>query len=176
MLDELNEWEQANIIDAERWTFAGRNKNVLSVEYATELHRRMFVDTWRWAGRFRTSDKNIGLSWPQVSTAMHDLFENAHYWLEHDVYAIDESAVHFHCQLTRIHPFPNGNGRHARLMTDVLLVDRERPRFTWGREDLHRTGSVRQRYITALQAADGGDFEPILAFLLAGRGGNERQP
>lgn len=169
-LEELNEWEQANILRGERWAGAPRRQDILSSAFVVELHNRMFGDTWTWAGRFRTTDKNIGIHWPQIPVAVHDLCEDAKHWIENGVFDIDEAAARFHYGLAHVHPFPNGNGRHARLITDVLLVSHGRPRFTWGSGDLRRAGSVRRAYIAALRAADAQEFEPLLEFLRA----NER--
>ena len=81
----------------------------------------MFDDTWEWAGCFRLSDKNIGVPWQQITEEVHNLCENARYWLEQEVFETRKAAARFHSGLAHTHPFPNGNGRHARLMTDVLL-------------------------------------------------------
>ena len=166
-LDELNEWEQANIIEAEQGLLGRRipHEYVLSSTFVRELHARMFAETWKWAGQFRTSDKNIGIPWDKITVAVHVLCSDVQHWLDNDVYGTDEAAARFHHQLTYIHPFPNGNGRHARLIADVLLESCGRPRFTWGRGDLHGPGDARDRYIAVLRSADANDFEPLLRFL-----------
>jgi fido (protein-threonine AMPylation protein) len=64
-----------------------------------------------------------------------------------------------------IHPFPNGNGRHARLMTDVLLRRNGVSAFSWGGANLEAAGDARERYLAALRAADAGDFKPLLEFV-----------
>ena len=164
-MGELNEWEQANIVQAERWAFGRKHKNVLSVTFLHELHGRMFGETWNWAGQRRTSEKTVGIAWYQIAEAIANLCDDAKYWLDEGVFSVDEAAARFHQRLTQIHPFPNGNGRHARLITDLLLVEYGRPRFTWGRSDLHRAGSGRERYIAALRAADAHDFDLLSEFL-----------
>ena len=163
-LEELNEWEQVNIVRGKRWTFLRLRSDILSPAFVKELHRRMFDETWDWAGQYRTTDKNIGIAWRDVPVAVHDLCDDVSCWLDKHVYKVDEAAARFHHRLTHIHPFPNGNGRHARLMTDTLLRSRGCSPFTWGRGDL-RSGTVRQEYITALQSADGHDFKPLFRFL-----------
>jgi len=162
---ELNEWEQANIVQGERWAFSQQRINALTVHFVKQLHRRMFGETWRWAGQFRTSEKTIGIAWWQITEALSNLCEDAKCWYDERIHSPDETAARFHHRLTLIHPFPNGNGRHARLATDVLLTSHGRPRFTWGRTDLHGVGENRERYIAALRAADGQDFEPLFDFL-----------
>ncbi len=164
-LEELNEWEQVNIVRGERWAFSQLKREILSPAFVGELHTRMFDETWEWAGQYRTTDKNIGIDWSDVPVAAHNLCEDASYWLEKHVYKIDEAAARFHYQLAHIHPFPNGNGRHARLMTDTLLRSRGHGPFTWGGRDLRGLGAVRQEYIAALHAADGHDFNPLFTFL-----------
>ena len=165
--EELNEWEQSNIVKAEQWAFLKRKgaTDVLSSAFVRELHRRMFGDTWRWAGHFRLTDKNIGIPWQHIAVAVHDLCNDVKYWLEHGVFDTCKAAAHFHYRLAHIHPFPNGNGRHARLITDLLLVSYGYPRFTWGGSDLHEAGEVRHQYIAALRAADENNFEPLFRFL-----------
>lgn len=161
----LNEWEATNILEAVQWLAGSRIQDVLSEEFCRVLHRRMLGDTWRWAGTFRTSDKNIGCDWRQVPTRLHQLLKNTRYWLNEKTFAVDEAAVRFHHQLVLVHAFPNGNGRHARLMTDQLLSQVGAARFSWGGSgDLVATGAARARYLTALRTADDGDIAPLLAF------------
>jgi len=163
---ELNRWEQDNIIDALTWLDKTKPTDILNERFVRELHRRMFGSVWDWAGRFRKSDKNIGGPWSQISTSIKDLFDDTLLWIELQDRSPDEMAVRFHHRLVSIHPFPNGNGRHARLMTDVLLENvLGRPIFTWGSEDLARAGDDRARYMAALRAADGQDYELLERFV-----------
>ena len=163
---ELNIFEQENIRLGAAWAFARSRPHILSEAFMRELHRRMFGHVWRWAGEFRQSDKNIGAPRETIGIALRQLCDDVRYWIEHGTYAPDEIAARFHHRLVAIHPFANGNGRHARLVTDLLLEKRlGRPRFTWGGADLEQTGVARQRYIAALQAADRGDDAPLLAFV-----------
>ena len=163
--DELNAFEQVNILDAERWALARPRKAVLEEGFIRNLHRRMFDQVWKWAGRYRRSDKNIGVPWPQIPTKVAALCADARYWIEHHTYAWDDLGARFHHRLVTVHPFANGNGRHARLMTDVVLVNNEQKPFTWGRQDLASPGGARARYIAALQAADQHDLQPLVAFV-----------
>lgn len=161
----MNEWETANILAAEKWAFTRLRGEVLSIDFLKRLHEKMFEETWEWAGRFRQSEKNVGIPWEGIPEALRNLFDDVEYWVENDEFGVEEIGVRLHHRLTVIHPFPNGNGRVARLLTDVFLVSRDRPRFVWGRTDLAREGAVRRRYIAALRAADGGDFAPLQEFL-----------
>jgi Fic-DOC domain mobile mystery protein B len=160
---ELNEWEQLNIAQGERWAHRQR-KEILDEGFVRQLHRQMFGETWRWAGSFRKSDKNIGVDWLRIGVELKQLLDDVRYQLEHGSFPADELAIRFHHRLVVIHPFPNGNGRHARLMADLLAMRLGRPRFTWGSASLIDPNEARRRYIAALQSADTRDIAPLLAF------------
>jgi len=165
---ELNQWEALNIARGQEWAFGHRRLDPLSVPTLKDLHRAMFGETWSWAGTFRRSDKNISpYHWTQVPVLMRELVDNTR--ASYDASSrtpesLDELAVRFHHQLVRIHPWPNGNGRHARLATDVLLARWDRPPFSWGSTDLTREGTARTEYLTALRAADAGSFRKLIEF------------
>ena len=124
----------------------------------------MFGDVWRWAGTSRTSERNLGIAYYEIPVAVRQLLHDARAWIAHATYSPDEIAVRLHHRLVQIHPFPNGNGRHARLMADLLVMSRGQERFSWGRTSLGEAGDVRRRYIAALRAADGHDIGPLLVF------------
>src|SRR4051794_23306558 len=84
--NQLNEFEQANILEAHNWVLRGRKKDVLSQRFLRDLHRRMFNQVWKWAGRYRTSNKNIGADWPTIGTEVEKLCDDARYWIEHQSY------------------------------------------------------------------------------------------
>ena len=160
---ELNEWEQLNILQGEAWARKQRQE-ILQEAYVRKLHERMFGETWRWAGEFRKSDKNLGVDWLKIGVELKKLLDDVRYQVEHGSYPADEIAVRFHHRLVAIHPFPTGNGRHARLMADLLAERLGHPRFSWGSRSLVDASETRQRYIAALQAADARDYGPLLAF------------
>jgi Fic-DOC domain mobile mystery protein B len=163
---ELDRWEQENISEAEDVVLRRMQKDILTEKYARNLHKKMFGTVWRWAGDFRRSQKNIGIEWMQVPVALRQLFQEVNGWLEYNSYPPDEIAARFHHRLVAIHAFSNGNGRHARLLADVLLVHLlGRERFSWGQENLTDAGECRHRYIAALQAADRHDYGLLLAFV-----------
>lgn len=165
--EELNEWERQNILEAYAWALAPSNlqrHDPLQESYIRELHKRMFDETWKWAGSYRTSEKNIGVPHYEIVERLAGLVGDARYWLKHKTYAVDELAIRFHHRLVLIHPFANGNGRHARIMADVLAQRQNRPVFTWGGTNLVSAGDFRRRYINALQAADAHDMQPLLSF------------
>jgi len=143
--EELNEWERQNILEASAWALNPRNLNrqdPFSEAYVRELHLRMFDQTWKWAGAYRTTEKNIGISHYQIREALPALLGDARYWREHQIFEPDELAVRFHHKLVWIHPFADGNGRHARLIADVVVRRLDRPVFTWGSADIVTSGAV----------------------------------
>lgn len=161
---ELNEAEQINITEGERWAF-GRARELLDEAALRELHRRMFGQVWRWAGDYsRENNRRIGSDSVMIPIDLRSLLGDVRYWIDHDTYPPDEIALRFHHRLTQVHPFPNGNGRFSRLAADLLAARMGAPRFSWGRTSLIEAGETRRRYIAALRAADGHDMEPLLAF------------
>lgn len=161
---ELNEAEQANILDAEGWAF-NRPRDVLSEKRLTNLHKRMFGRVWKWAGTYRRTGKNIGVDAYRIPMELRQLLDDVRFWTKNGTYPADEIAARFHHRLVWIHLFPNGNGRHARMAADLLLVALGRPRFTWGRENLVDANIVRQAYVAALRSADQHDYELLLEFV-----------
>ena len=162
---ELNAFEQANIFEAERWALGRKHLDCLTDSFVRALHRRMLKRVWKWAGSYRTTNKNLGVDWPQVPAEVRKACADGCFWIEHHTYDWDELAARVHHRLVCIHPFPNGNGRHARLMSDVLLKTHGRRPFSWGSaESLVVPGEVRAAYLAALRAADGRDFGPLLRF------------
>jgi Fic-DOC domain mobile mystery protein B len=162
---ELNRWEQDNIVEALAWIDRTKPTDILNEKFVQQLHKRMFGNVWKWAGKFRRSDKNIGVSWHQVPICLQSMFDDVPVWVQAGNESPEEMAVRFHHRLVWIHPFPNGNGRHARLMANLFLknVLHGSP-FTWGTGDLSSPSELRRRYIKALQEADKGNFASLLEF------------
>ena len=162
----LNDWEQENILQAIKWLRRAKVPEVLSEGFCRDLHRRMFDKTWKWAGKFRTSDKNIGCDWTLVAIKLNQLLGNTKYGVENETFSPQETATRFHHALVWIHPFPNGNGRHSRMMTDALLKQWGQKAFSWGDDrNLASASDVRARYLAALRAADKNDFTELLVFV-----------
>ena len=164
---DLNAAEQENIARAQEWAMSGRRRDLLNEKFIKDLHRRMLGDVWRWAGKFRTSQRNIGIDYWLIRTVLRLLLDDAKAWIECKTYPIDEIAVRFHHRLVLIHPFANGNGRHARLSADLLVMQLGGERFSWGRTSLIHAGEARSRYITALHSADNHDISDLLNFARA---------
>lgn len=161
--EKLNAWEEKNILKALPWAF--KQKEIISPQFIKKLHEQMFDKTWKWAGKFRTTDKNIGVHWSQISVKMKELCDDVRYQIDNASFSHDEIAVRFHHRLVWIHPFPNGNGRLSRLMSDLLITQLGEQRFSWGMHyDLYKATPVRKEYIQALQLADRGDYSKLLAF------------
>lgn len=160
---DLNQVEELGIASADRWAFS-RKRDVLDEDFLLRLHRRMFDAVWKWAGTFRATARNIGVDAVQIGPDLRYLLGDVRYWIEHATYTPDEIALRFHARLTWIHPFPNGNGRHARLAADLLIVQLGGQRFSWGSGNLVPAADLRKRYIAAVRAADGQDLGPLLEF------------
>ncbi len=163
--DELNEWEEANILKAHLWLAQKNHPFSLHTNFCKQLHLQMFNETWQWAGKFRRSDKNIGIDWHHIQVSLHNLFQDIETQLQHQSFEPDEIAARFHHRLVLIHAFPNGNGRHARLMTDLFLKSQKAKPFSWGAISLTKMSKVRETYIQALRAADKHDHQPLLRFV-----------
>lgn len=164
--DQLNEWEAANILKAENWlTSTLDQKDLLTISFIKLLHKKMFEDTWKWAGSFRNTEKNIGVTPALITTELTNLLKDVVYQIVHNSYPIDEIAYRFHHRLVAIHPFSNGNGRHARIATDILLMQTGQPRFTWGKKKLEAEGPTRKQYIDALKNADKHDYKTLATFV-----------
>jgi Fic-DOC domain mobile mystery protein B len=168
---ELNEYEALNILEGQRWAFSPRSMNSedpLQESYVRLLHGKMFDQVWKWAETYRRHELNIGCDPGEITQRIPQLLANTKYWLENKIFAIDECLLRFHHQLvSRIHPFPNGNGRHARMMTDVIAVKRGQREFTWGTgANLVKEGGARTAYLAALRALDANenDVQPLLDF------------
>lgn len=164
---ELDEYEAANVARAMLWAGASRSlkKDLLSLTGLKLLHQKMFEDTWSWAGDLRSRQTNIGVSPQTIQSDMAILLGDVSYWIEHQTFSPEEIAIRFHHRLVYIHPFPNGNGRCARLATDLLLKQLGLASFTWGRTSLVPPGKAREEYIRCLKKADReGDYVPLLKF------------
>jgi len=161
---ELNEAEQINIIEGDRWAFS-RSRGALDVNFLRELHRRMFGQVWRWAGEYsKECDRRIGSDKYKIPIDLRALMDEVQAWVEYDSFPPDEIALRFHHRLTQIHPFPNGNGRFSRMAADLLIVRQGGKRFTWGSVNLVDASATRREYIDALRRADDHDIAPLLAF------------
>jgi len=164
MRDELNEVEQENIIQAKIWLSRYRKNDYLTLSFMNKLHKRMFGKVWKWAGNFRKSDKNIGVDKWQIGSELKKLIENVSYWMQNKTYDWKELSARFHHRLTLIHPFPNGNGRFSREITEFLLKKNNQEIPCWGAEI--NSEKRRKIYLEALREADHSkNFDKLIKFM-----------
>ena len=168
---ELDQLEQAGITEGMKWLDKQKNPDVLTEGFVCALHKRLFGDVWKWAGSFRKTEKNIGIDPYRIAAQLRQLLDDVSYWVKNDTYPPRELAARFHHKLVYIHPFQNGNGRHARIMADAVLIRLlDEPAIDWaGGYKLERMNERRDKYIAALRAADGHDYSELLKFVGARR-------
>jgi Fic-DOC domain mobile mystery protein B len=168
-MGELNQLEQSNIADGFVWAGKQDLDELMSATFVLKLHENMFKQVWKWAGETRKSNKNIGVMKENIMTDFAILIGNTKFWIENKTFSHDEIAARFHHRLVQIHVFPNGNGRHARLMTDLLLQKLGENKFTWGTLSAHTPleveGKTRSDYVAALKKADKDDFVDLIKFV-----------
>jgi len=165
--DELDEFEQLNIEKAIEWTISRKFKieDVFSERFVKLLHNKMFCDTWVWAGKFRKTNKNIGVDKYLIGEELRRLIDDCIFWVENKTYSEDEIAIRFKHRLVEIHCFPNGNGRHSRLMADVIISNIfEKSYFTWSSCNLNKKSEARTNYLNAIKKADKGNIQPLIEF------------
>lgn len=164
---ELDEFEQQNIEEAMQWVFGRKFKanDVFSEKFIRNLHKRMYGSVWAWAGEFRKTEKNLGIPHHRIPVELKKGCDDALFWLENQCYPSDELAVRFKHRIVSIHCFSNGNGRHSRLMADIIATKvYDRPEFSWGARSYSGKDDARKAYLTAVKMADRGDFGPLLEF------------
>jgi len=167
---ELDEFEQQNIEDAIQWSLTRKFKSeqILSETFILALHKKMYKNVWRWAGEYRKTNKNIGVDKLEIPVALRSLIDDASYWLENNVYEPDEFALRVKHRLVSIHCFPNGNGRHSRMIADIIIEKiYQLPVFAWGSKSLADENDSRKKYLIAIRKADKGDLELLLKFARA---------
>jgi len=164
---ELNEFEQQNIEDAIQWSLTRKFKpdQILTETFIQALHKRMYGRVWSWAGEYRKTNKNIGVDKLEIPINLRSLINDAKYWLEHNVYEPDEFAIRFKHRLVSIHCFPNGNGRHSRMIADLIIEKIHKVSvFSWGGTSLSEDTDIRTQYLKAIRKADKGDFDLLFKF------------
>jgi len=165
--EELDEFEQLNIEQAIKWTLAKKvlANDLLSERFIKDLHKRMYGDIWKWAGSFRNTEKNLGIKSFLISVQLKQLLDRALFWYENNIFTPDEMAVRFKHELVCIHCFANGNGRHSRLMADLIMEKLyDKPFLTWGSSNLVKANDKRKAYIDAIKMADNLDLNSLILF------------
>ena len=164
---ELNEFEQLNIEKAIEWLLSRKLKQdkILTEDFIKELHRRMLGDVWAWAGEFRRSEKNIGVSWMKIGIELKTLLDDIIYWIANETYPPDEIAIRFKHRLVNIHCFPNGNGRHSRIMADIIVESIFiKEVFSWNNSNMVKPDETRKKYISAIREGDNGHINELIEF------------
>ena len=164
---ELDEFEQKNVEEAIEWSIGRKLKleQILTEEFIRKLHIRMYSNVWRWAGEFRKTNKNIGVDKYQIAMALKYLLDDTLFWVRNNINSPEEIAIRFKHRLVSIHCFPNGNGRHSRLMADIIISHIfDQPIFSWGSQSLIQASGIREQYIMALKTADQGEYSPLIEF------------
>ena len=142
-----------------------KTEQILSESFIRELHKRMYRNVWKWAGEYRKTNKNIGVDKLEIPVGLRSLIDDASYWLENNVYEPDQFAIRFKHRLVSIHCFPNGNGRHSRMIADIIIEKiYQLPVFSWGGASLSEDMDIRTQYLKAIRKADKGEFDLLLKF------------
>tara|TARA_R110002072_G_scaffold95197_27_gene209932 strand:- start:5022 stop:5618 length:597 start_codon:yes stop_codon:yes gene_type:complete len=164
---ELDEFEQLNIEKAVEWTIHTKFKleKILTEKFVRDLHQRMYGDVWKWAGEFRKTEKNIGILWTQIGIELKNLLDDTKYWIENKTFPPEEIAIRFKHRIVSIHCFPNGNGRHSRMMADIIMESIfGNEIFSWHQSNMVKANETRNQYIKALREADNGNFKELIEF------------
>lgn len=164
---ELNEFEQLNIEKAVEWMINAKlnHERILNVKFIKDLHKKMYGDVWKWAGEFRKTEKNIGIKWTQIGIELKNLIDDTIFWIENKTYSPVEIAIRFKHRIVAIHCFSNGNGRHSRIMADIIIESIfEKEIFTWHQSNMVKGDETRKEYINALKEADNGNIHPLIKF------------
>ena len=163
---QLDHFEQLNLQEGLRWLSNTRKRDPLCETFVRELHKRMFGEVWMWAGSFRITEKNIDVDPTQISVEIRKLLDDARHWIDKNTYKSVEFAAYLHHRLVTVHPFPNGNGRHARIFTDTVRQwERGEHPVSWLGDEMQHAGAVRERYIRSLRMANAGDYSELIAFI-----------
>ncbi|MBI2607285.1 MAG: Fic family protein [Candidatus Doudnabacteria bacterium] len=138
-------------------------RHTISEMLIRNLHQIITQETDReWAGRYRNAKVIIGGAKHtppdalQVPQRMRDLIS----WLKtqkNKINIIELSAL-LHHKLVHIHPFFDGNGRTARLIMNLLLMQAGYPLVIILKND-------RKKYYDVLDKADNNKYEPLIKFI-----------
>lgn len=164
---ELDEFEQLNIEKAVEWTIHTNLKpeRILTEKFVKDLHKKMYSDVWKWAGEFRKSDKNIGIKWMQIGVELKNLIDDTKYWIANNTFSPEEISIRFKHRIVAIHCFPNGNGRHSRMMADIIIESIfSKKLFSWHNSNMVNADETRKEYIVSLREADNGNINPLIEF------------
>jgi Fic-DOC domain mobile mystery protein B len=132
--------------------------------FVRQVHRDMLGAVWEWGGRYRETELTIGVPAHQIREEIAKLCDDRLFWDKDKNMPIIERAARLHARLAWIHPFRNGNGRHARLITDIFLYSHRHALPEWPHSELIQEGTPREEYLVAMKQADRGNFESLITF------------
>jgi len=166
---QLNEVEAANILQGQMWVSGLKSLTldvIFSRDFIIALHHNLLGDVWAWAGTFRVRELNIGVDPKNIAVDLHNFLEDAKCWVEFNHFSDLELSARIQHKLVQIHPFPNGNGRHSRIFTDIVRICllKKNP-LRWANVKLEDISQERTAYITGLRKADGGDISELVQYL-----------
>ena len=164
--NELDEAEAENILEAFlKYTISAEQLDTVQFDtlFLQQLHKDMLGNVWSWAGEFRTTQTSIGIEAVNIRQALYRLMDDLAFW--ETSWDYKDTATKLHYSLVKIHPFLNGNGRCARLFTDLWLLSIGESMLEWGDEDINMVNTSRTEYIRALQEADSGNYEYLKNFM-----------
>jgi Fic-DOC domain mobile mystery protein B len=128
-----------------------------------ELHREILGSIWSWAGEIRTTQKNIGVSANIVTAELGVIAIESEKRHSETGDLVIATAAEFHHRAVWVHPFEDGNGRWARLLANIWLMQHDQPVIIWPASDLRDTESpIRGEYIAAMKHADLRNYGPLI--------------
>ena len=151
-MGELDEYEESNIADGLVWLEHYNENDYLTSTFWTKLHKKLFDRVWKWAGKKRDHElqnpyfKSPHQIWPEFKKLEDDI----QFWIAHKTFSGHEFAARLHERIETIHPFPNGNGRFGRIITEYICLRQGIPIPTWGTSMKDNPDLRSSMYINAL--------------------------
>ncbi len=161
--DHLEAKNQREALDYLYGLVSDGENYTLSDSLVRTIHQMVVQDTDReWAGRYRNSNvfiagaDHVPPDALQVGSEMKELLE----WTAEGsgrIHPVEVAAI-FHHRFVKIHPFFDGNGRTARLIMNVILMQAGYPLTVILKND-------RKKYYNVLAKADKGELKEIVMFI-----------
>jgi len=164
-IDEIYYLEAQNIAKASiKYLSLKPNKKLapFTLEWILNLHYEMFGDVWEWAGKIRRVNLTIGIKPYLILTELKKLVDDIKFWEENKSFEVIEIASRIHHREVFIHPFLNGNGRWARMLSNIYLKQNNLEPTRWNENLLSKSNPTRKEYIEALKEADNGNFKNLV--------------
>lgn len=149
---------------------------VIAVVDIFEWHRKWLGNVYEWAGQERSVNMGKGeFHFAAAQQIPHCLKELDNKYLslytpcnERDDEQLIEAIAVVHVEFILVHPFREGNGRIARLLANVMVLQANKPELDFSAWDAERGG-----YFIAIQAGMDRHYEPIKAFVRQALHGGE---